>query len=258
MSLTSEQKEHWLNIISARAQYISEKIAQNSEELFKWRNKILKIHNINSETGEFDETIAPFIILDSKAQKYILAICLLNKYSYSQSLEFAQEAIDYANNLLKKITEQNNTLKNLNISSDSNNQELTLKSDGASRGNPGQASAGWAIYSNNQLIHTNSQTLGVQTNNYAEYQGVILGITDILNNYKNCEILKIQIDSDLIVKQVQKKYKVKDANLKILYSQLEELLIKLKDSGCNWSIEHIRREYNKDADRMCNEALDNL
>lgn len=255
MSLTNEQREYWLNIISARAQYVSEKVAQNSPELFNWRNKILKIHGINADTGEFDEKTVPFLQLDIKAQQYILAICLLNKYSYTQALEHAQEAIDYANKLMESLS-MSEPVINTQLSNNSN--KLILKTDGASRGNPGQASAGWVVYSNNNIIHSGSQLLGVQTNNYAEYQALIHGLRDIVNNYTDSQELAIQIDSDLIVKQVQKKYKVKDVNLQVLYKQVEELLSKLKTNGCQWSIEHIRREYNKDADRLCNEALDSL
>ncbi|MDJ0625722.1 MAG: HAD-IA family hydrolase [Candidatus Caenarcaniphilales bacterium] len=130
-------------------------------------------------------------------------------------------------------------------------KKLILRTDGASRGNPGQASIGYVISdSQENSVHRYGRPIGSQTNNYAEYTALIYGLEKVVSMQP--ESLTIELDSDLIVKQVQKKYRVKDQTLIQLYKKVERLLL---DLNCNWDIKHIPRADNHEADALCNKAL---
>lgn len=123
-------------------------------------------------------------------------------------------------------------------------------SDGGSRGNPGPAGIGFIIFEGSNLVSFDAQYIGEKTNNYAEYTALIEGL-------KNAQKLNIQnivcyLDSELVVKQLNKEYKVRDENIKVLYDQVLEMIEKFSEI----SFEHVRREKNKFADRLVNIALD--
>ena len=129
---------------------------------------------------------------------------------------------------------------------------LQLFSDGASRGNPGEAGAGIAIldHESYELVGT-GQYLGQCTNNEAEYRALLLGLTKCAE-FGNGSI-KVNLDSELIVKQVRGEYKVKNPNLKPLFQEVMQKL-----SGfASFSIVHVRRENNSRADQLANQAIDN-
>jgi ribonuclease HI len=129
---------------------------------------------------------------------------------------------------------------------------LILRTDGASRGNPGQASIAYVIFdAKGNRLSGSGKPIGSQTNNYAEYSALIYGLKEVIK--LKPEKLLIEIDSELIVKQVQKIYKVKDAVLQKLYAEVVDLL-KLIDK--KWKIKHIPRSNNHEADELCNKALD--
>jgi ribonuclease HI len=126
-----------------------------------------------------------------------------------------------------------------------------LNCDGGSRGNPGPAASGAVLFDlNEQIIDKRGKYLGIQTNNIAEYTAVIIGIEMALEN--GVEELRIRLDSELIVKQMNGIYKVKHPALQVKYNEIQALLKKLK----SYSFEHVYREKNKDADRMVNKVLD--
>jgi len=129
--------------------------------------------------------------------------------------------------------------------------KLTIHVDGGARGNPGPAAIA-AVVSDEQgeIIHEANETIGRATNNVAEYRALLLGIDrGLLLGGTELDLVG---DSELIVKQVQGKYKVKDAGLKPLHAE-----VRAKLSGVeSWSIRHVRREHNAEADRLVNEALD--
>ena len=130
-------------------------------------------------------------------------------------------------------------------------QHATLYSDGASRGNPGKASCAVVLCDETgEEILTRSESLGVATNNVAEYRGVILGLQ--LAREFAVPSIELRLDSELVVKQLKGLYKVKHPVLKPLYEQTKILL-----SGFSTvSIEHIPRDQNMRADEIANEALD--
>ena len=122
--------------------------------------------------------------------------------------------------------------------------------DGASRSNPGEASYGVSINLNNKEIDTLKEYIGIATNNVAEYRGLIAALEYCVKN--NINDVEIYLDSLLVVQQVNKEYKVKSKKLGELYSYSLTLIEKIK----NINVIHIRREYNKRADELANEALD--
>jgi ribonuclease HI len=129
--------------------------------------------------------------------------------------------------------------------------KLTVHVDGGARGNPGPAAIAAVVSdADGEIIHEANETIGRATNNVAEYRALLLGIERGL--MLGATELDLVGDSELIVKQVQGKYKVKDAGLKPLHAEVRSKLAGVGD----WSIRHVRREHNAEADRLVNEALD--
>ena len=126
-----------------------------------------------------------------------------------------------------------------------------LFTDGASRGNPGEAGAGSVLFDDdNQEIAARSQYLGQCTNNVAEYKALILGLNSAIE--LGCGQLAIFLDSQLIVRQIQGRYKVKNATLKPLFNEVKALLANID----NWNVDHVPREQNKRADELANRGID--
>lgn len=127
-----------------------------------------------------------------------------------------------------------------------------LFTDGASRGNPGQAGAGAVLLgADGEELAARAEYLGVCTNNVAEYRALLLGLDEALA--RGCQQLAISLDSELIVRQIQGKYKVKNETLLPLYAQVQQRLARLH----NWSITHVLRAQNSRADQLANQGIDN-
>ena len=123
--------------------------------------------------------------------------------------------------------------------------------DGGARGNPGPAGYGALMEDHSgRKIAELSEYLGRQTNNYAEYCGLIAALRYALEH--GHKALKVLSDSELLVRQIKGVYKVHNAALQELYAQARTLIRRLE-----WfSIEHVRREQNREADRLANLAMD--
>src|ERR1700724_2367490 len=123
--------------------------------------------------------------------------------------------------------------------------------DGGARGNPGPAGYGVVIQDEaGRKVAALSEYLGRQTNNFAEYQGLIAGLEYALAH--GPKALKVISDSELLVRQIKGIYKVKNAVLKDLHARAKELISQL-----DWfSIDHALREHNREADELANEAMD--
>jgi len=123
--------------------------------------------------------------------------------------------------------------------------------DGGARGNPGPAAFGVVV--TDQAGHSLamlSEYLGHQTNNYAEYSGLLAALQYALEH--GHKALKVISDSELLVRQIKGVYRVKSPGLQELYRRAKELIGKLE-----WfSIEHVLREKNREADRLANAAMD--
>src|SRR6202047_2463249 len=128
---------------------------------------------------------------------------------------------------------------------------LVAYSDGGARGNPGPA--GYGVVVKDQSGHTVaalSQYLGHQTNNFAEYQGLIAALEYARTH--GHKALKIVSDSELLVRQIKGIYKVKNSTLQELHGRARQLITQL-----DWfSIDHALREHNREADDRDNEAMD--
>tara|TARA_Y100001973_G_C4915792_1_gene194054 strand:+ start:28 stop:420 length:393 start_codon:yes stop_codon:yes gene_type:complete len=124
--------------------------------------------------------------------------------------------------------------------------------DGASRSNPGEASIGVSINKDKVEIDTIKKRIGINTNNVAEYLGLIAALEYCVE--KKVNDVKIFLDSLLVVQQVNMEYKVKSKKLQSHY----ENSLKLIDQIENIEIHHIRREFNSRADQLANQALDEV
>lgn len=125
--------------------------------------------------------------------------------------------------------------------------------DGASRGNPGPASFGAVIYDKSgEELRTVSRAIGYGTNNQAEYQGAIGALEAALE--LGAREVELHMDSELIVRQLEGRYRVRNAKLIPLYRQLLELRGRFE----RVQVSHVPRAENKVADRLANEALDGL
>jgi ribonuclease HI len=126
-----------------------------------------------------------------------------------------------------------------------------LFTDGASRGNPGQAGAGAVLFDGQgEELAVCSAYLGICTNNVAEYRALLLGLDEALR--QGCTELAIALDSELIVRQIQGRYKVKNEALLPLFQQVRERLNRIKA----WSIAHVPRAQNARADQLANQGID--
>jgi len=128
---------------------------------------------------------------------------------------------------------------------------LSAYTDGGARGNPGPAGYGVLIKDESgRKVAALSDYLGHQTNNFAEYQGLIAALEYAFQH--GPKALKVISDSELLVKQIKGIYKVKNPTLRDLHARAKELIAQL-----DWfSIGHALREHNQEADRLANEAMD--
>jgi len=128
---------------------------------------------------------------------------------------------------------------------------LIAHSDGGARGNPGPSGYGVVIQDEaGRKIAALSQYLGHQTNNFAEYQGLIAALEYAIEH--GHKALKVVSDSELLVRQIKGIYKVKNLTLQELHARAKELIAQLE-----WfSIDHALREHNREADELANQAMD--
>ena len=129
--------------------------------------------------------------------------------------------------------------------------QVIVHIDGASRGNPGPAAYGVVMESaDGSRLAAFSGYLGKTTNNVAEYQGLIAALDHALS--RHYLRVRVQTDSELLALQIKGVYKVKNPGLKPLREQAESLITRLE----SFSIEHVPREQNREADQLANLALD--
>lgn len=135
--------------------------------------------------------------------------------------------------------------------------KFTIHGDGGSRGNPGPSGAGAMIRDEHgSAVATVSEYLGIRTNNYAEYEAVILALELLRNQVPEAEWGKVEVevkmDSELVVKQMKKIYKVK-------HPVLQEQNARLTHAAAAFGkvvFTHVPRAQNSDADALANEAMD--
>jgi ribonuclease HI len=125
--------------------------------------------------------------------------------------------------------------------------------DGGSRGNPGPASYGVVVRDpKGEIIARLKKYIGRMTNNVAEYYGLIAALDYAQAN--NIRALRIESDSELLVKQMRGQYKVKSEDLKPLFERAK----KMSQALASFRIDHVYREQNAEADALANEAMDEV
>lgn len=126
-----------------------------------------------------------------------------------------------------------------------------LRVDGASRGNPGPSGAGIFIKKNGSDHIKKGFYLKIGTNNRAEYLAFLIGTMYLKKEMKPEDSVTLMSDSQLMIRQLEGKYRVKNPQLKVFY---DAICAQLK--GLNYSFEHIMREYNTVADMLANQGVD--
>lgn len=133
---------------------------------------------------------------------------------------------------------------------------LVVYCDGGARGNPGPAAIGAIVLDPSsdppETLATVSRTIGVATNNVAEYQALIAGVEEALRFHPRA--LEVRADSELLVRQLQGRYRVRSPGLQPLYARARSLLAEVDDVR----VVHVPRERNTLADGLVNRALDAL
>lgn len=126
-----------------------------------------------------------------------------------------------------------------------------IYSDGASRGNPGPASIGAVVYdSSGRELHTVSRRIGRATNNEAEYRSAIAGLEAALA--LGARDVELRMDSELVVRQINQMYKVRNPSMRRLFGRVKDLQWRF----ASFEVRHVRRDKNRRADGLANEALD--
>lgn len=135
----------------------------------------------------------------------------------------------------------------------SSKKVIKIHTDGASRGNPGDAAIGIAIYDENGIIIASfKEYLGKRTNNHAEYSALVKSVEIAKNLETDFDKIEFYTDSELMVNQLTGKYIIRNENLRNLSLKFNQ---EIKILGKPYDIFHVRREYNKEADKLANEAL---
>lgn len=169
--------------------------------------------------------------------------CIVNRmFREKKDVAVKQEQVSEKKVTEKKVEEFDKILKE---------DYYELYFDGCSKGNPGCAGAGFAIYKNKEEIEARASFVGKrETNNTAEYTGLILGLDEALKH--NIKILHVKGDSMLVIKQMRGEYKVKAENMIFLFNQAKNL------EKCFDKIHytHVYREFNKRADELSNIGLE--
>ncbi len=134
---------------------------------------------------------------------------------------------------------------------------FTIHADGGSRGNPGPAGAGAMIRDHmGNSVASVSEFLGTRTNNYAEYEAVILAFEAleklIGTKQARATVVEVKMDSELVVKQMKGVYKVKHPTMRAQFARLLKTATIFKGV----SFTHVFREENSDADALANKAMD--
>lgn len=134
---------------------------------------------------------------------------------------------------------------------------IIIRTDGGARGNPGPAGIGAVIEDGaGNVLKEISEYIGHQTNNYAEYMALIRALQECKKMFGEKLLsmdVQVMMDSELVVRQLEGRYKVKEPTLKELFSQVATLRL---EHVPNITFTHIFREKNKHADKLVNEAID--
>ncbi len=137
-------------------------------------------------------------------------------------------------------------------------KHVVLHTDGGARGNPGVSGVGAVLFDHTgKVLREISKFLGKKTNNYAEYSAVIVGLEMVMKYFGKAEcknlVVTVRMDSELVCKQLNNEYQIKEETLFPLFIHIHNLLVAVFSDV---TFEHIPREKNAHADRLANEAMD--
>ena len=138
------------------------------------------------------------------------------------------------------------------MSPDVSPRRLLIYTDGAARGNPGPAGLGAILRDaeNGDVLAELARFLGVRTNNYAEWTAVEDALREALR--LGATHVDLRMDSELVARQISGRYRVKHPDLKPIHASVMAMLSQLR----SYTVGHVPRELNKDADRLSNVAID--
>jgi len=135
--------------------------------------------------------------------------------------------------------------------------KIIIYTDGGARDNPGPAAIGVVVTQNGQTLKKYSDFIGRATNNQAEYEAVVFALKKVklLFGKKKAKAMEIEIrlDSELVAKQLNHQYKIKEEDLQPLFLKVWNLILDFEQVN----LKYIPRQQNKEADRLVNQALDN-
>ena len=171
---------------------------------------------------------------------------------------FIRETLSEAAKLFRNSTQQQEAADDAPLEQDdidnnaASGSTLYLYTDGASKGNPGEGGAGVFISDNmGNEVFSKGFYLGHCTNNEAEYKALIIGLAEASGS--GCDNIVVFLDSQLLVRQINGEYQVKNKNLIPLFGQVMDLLAFFR----KYRVEHIPRSQNTRADQLANEGIDN-
>lgn len=171
-----------------------------------------------------------------------------NEYAW---VNYAQLSNEKVTTDTKKILEQYLGKKSSSI--DDKNTTLSIFTDGGSRGNPGPSASAYIIYNKfNEILESGGSYIGITTNNQAEYTAVLLALRAAQAFANKNDRIVFNIDSLLVVNQMNGLYKIKNRELWPINQQIRELMAGFKEVRFN----HVPRESNQAADAKVNEILD--
>lgn len=180
-----------------------------------------------------------------------------DKYVWQKMSELQQDTVTDLTQLLLGIIQQgvltDESIKHVQTGDDKDTtyENVTVYTDGGSRGNPGPSAAGYVMLNSRQeVIDQGGEYLGITTNNQAEYQGVRLGLEKALE--RNVKRISFCLDSMLVVNQMNGVYKIKNRELWPINEKIRELMTKFDKV----TFSHVHREFNQLADGMVNRTLD--
>jgi len=137
-------------------------------------------------------------------------------------------------------------------------KKVIVYTDGGARGNPGPAGAGaYIIDEDGKELAKIHSSLGIRTNNWAEYEAIIEGLEGLKKLFGKTKLkemdIEVRSDSELIIRQLNGQYQIKDESLCAQFIKVWNLRVALFP---NITFTHVRREFNKEADALANEAMD--
>ncbi len=254
-NIVSLLKEIINKSLNEGSKFITESIISKNIEKFK---NINKLENILI-TNDSEENNFLFLKKSGLENAFQNIYCQINKDEL-KNLLIKNALFITDNDFLKKSYEKRNLnnvlvikdLGLLNIIPEAEDSLTTINIDGASRGNPGPSAIGIVFKQGEKIVQEASEYIGTHTNNHAEYTALIRALE--ISHEKGFKKIEIKSDSELVVKQINKTYKVKDADIKELFDKAIALIGKFP----SFKISYIPREENLKADKLANNALNKI